>query len=145
MAAKDLIPLNTRTKAEVQAIGRKGGLVKSKAKTEALRLNGWKRKLKRGSLTDKDMAWMLEKVENSKAMAVDMVSYLDKIELDPNLTKRDKLYIAALKKEYFRAIHGTNVKIQSVNVHMSKEQYEQHLEEVDKQIYDIIGDGENDN
>lgn len=130
---RDLDPVET---------GRKGGLVRSQAKKDAQRLRAWKEKLNRQALCDKDMAWILEQVNSSKSMAVDMISYLGKLERDgADDDIKTQATILHLKKEIFKAIHGTNVKIDARVVHMTKDQLDEQREEIREHIIDILGEG----
>ncbi len=126
---------------ELKAMQRAGGSVRSPQKKQAQRLKGWKEKLGRQSLTDKDMAWILEQVENSKSMAVSMASYLSKMERDgKDEDLKTKGMILSLKKEIYKAIHGTNVKVDARVVHMTKEDLIQQKEEIKAHIIDIMGE-----
>jgi hypothetical protein len=122
-------------------MGRKGGRVKSEAKSNEAKLRSWKAKLKRQALTDKDMAWLLERVENSKASAIDMMSYLEKLEIEcDDCDIKTKSIIMSLKKEVFKAIHGSKINIQGVHVHMSKKEYEESVKNMKSRVVDILGE-----
>lgn len=121
MSAKDLIPLNLRTKEEVQAIGRKGGLVKSEAKTLANKYNGLKRRIKHGSFRKGDVLWIAERVADNKMMALDMLGLLDSVVKETN---DPKIRLAALNtyNDIYKSVHGEKIKSENTNYNINVNQ-----------------------
>lgn len=125
---------------ELIAATSKGGQVRSPQKKEAAKLREWKNKLKRNDLSDDDMSWLLKRVEDSRAMAADMVSYLDKLEVRGEVYDvKTQAIICSLKKEIFKAIHGSKISFQGTMVHIDAEKLQQQNEEIDSHIIDIMG------
>ena len=81
----------------------KGGLVRSDKKKVAAKWRAYKKLLKLGKIDSLNPKWLLERVENDKAFAVDMLKDIDKLELDNNYPK-DKLVF--LKNQIYKSLHG---------------------------------------
>ena len=115
---KKLKPLNERPVEEARRIQSMGGRVRSLAKTKAAKLRGWKEKLKNGNLQTKDLNWLQEQLVDDKAMAMNMVDWMEryKLKVIEEGELKDMQQFAQVQNMIFKSVHGERVKVQSVNV-----------------------------
>lgn len=126
-----LRPLNKRPDAlEIQ---RKGGATKSPAKKEAAKKRFVMERLKQGIHTDKDVAWMYERVTNSESFAMDILATIDRIDTR-KLTPASVIVLANTKNNIMKTIHGEKLKTENVNLNIELKQITTEEKE------DIIGD-----
>ena len=126
---ENLIPLNQRDKKEALAIQRKGGCTTSQARKDAAKMRFIKERLKRGKNTDKDVEWIMERVDNSASFAYDMVSTAHELENDPEMGKSQKIRLLDIKNNIMRTIHGEKLRTENLNmnVNSSIEEFEKRL------------------
>jgi len=115
---KKLKPLNERPVEEARKIQSMGGKTMTEKRRRSLALTGWKRKLKNGSLTNKDMNWLQEQLVDDKAMAMNMVDWMEryKLKVIEEGELKDMQQFAQVQNMIFKSVHGERVKVQSVNV-----------------------------
>jgi len=113
-----LINLRDRTKEEHTAMSRKGGSVQSEKKRVAAKLRWVKRWIKEGKIKG-DPMWLVERLESSNAMSMDMLSYLDSIKDDIHPSQRVALMNAYDRVQ--RTLHGEkkHVDVTSTNININ--------------------------
>ena len=119
MAEKDLIPLNTRPHSEVVAIGRKGGKRKTQEKKYAAKVREIKKRIRKGQLYNGDAEWLIERVENNKSMALDVLSWIEEIKSETDPSKRAGLL--AIYNQIYKSIHGEKIKIDMQVHHVTED------------------------
>ena len=114
---KNLKPFQNRTPEEVRLLGSIGGKARTQAKKNASKYREIKRRLKEGTLKSDDPKWLLERVENDKAFAIDIISYLDEIKktVHPN----QRIALSNTYKDMLKTVHGDKIRISSENVNMN--------------------------
>lgn len=109
MSKEDLIPLNRRNKQDARMIQRMGGATKSPQKKNAAKWREIKKKMLADGATDKDIQWMLERMENRDAMAVDIIRYIEEIRKDVHPAQRVALANTMIAAGKFQ--HGEKAKV----------------------------------
>jgi len=64
---------------EMKEIGRKGGSVRSTRKRYAARIREMKRKAKIGKISQKEVDWFMERLENDEANIVELQNWLEEV------------------------------------------------------------------
>ena len=113
---QNLISLADRPDA--RAIQSKGGSVRSPKKNEAQRLRFIKERLKRGKNTDKDVEWIMERVDNSSSFAYDMLATANALENDKEIEKPQQIQLLNIKNNIMKAIHGEKLRTENLNLNI---------------------------
>jgi len=119
MSQKDLIPLNQRTKAEALVLQKRGGATKTPQKKYAAKVREIKKRIKNGQIADTDAEWLIERVEDNKSMALDMLSWIEEIKSETDLNKRAGLL--AIYNQIYKSIHGEKIKIDMQVHHVTED------------------------
>ena len=106
MSEKDLIPFSQRTEAEQRAIRSKGGKTVTEKQILAQRWRQYKKRLKLGKIESENPKWLIDRIEDDKSFAVDMLRDLDKLEKESEFPT-DKLLF--LKNRIYQSLHGTKL------------------------------------
>lgn len=133
MSKEDLIPFNAMPREKALEMNRNGGLARSEDKVNAQRLRRIKERMKSQGMTDKDQLWMLEKLENRSAYAVDIALFVEEIKLDMKLTNvtkpMQKIMLGELMTKAAKFVHGD--KLQTINtnfnVNITQEEWAKRL------------------
>ena len=72
-------------------IAKKGGLVRSEAKSRGQKIRWLKKMLKMGKLDVVNAPWVLEKLESDKAFALELMIQYENIKNDPKISEEKKL------------------------------------------------------
>ena len=95
----------------------KGGQVKSQAKTDEAHWRSIKARIKKKGLSQEDQDWLLARLENREAIALDILLYTDEIVKDLHPMQRIALANTLLAACKF--VHGEKIKTESVNVNVN--------------------------
>ncbi len=96
--------LSDTDNSQIQAErGRKGGSAITERKKDAARLREFKKMLRSGKKECDNPKWLLDKIENNKAFAVELLLDLDKLERQPEYPL-DKLIF--LKNQIYKSLHS---------------------------------------
>ena len=104
MSQKDLIPIQTTARAK--ELGSKGGKTVTDRQRYAQKWRQYKKRLKTGKIESDNPQWLMDRVEDDKSFAVDMLKDIDKLEKIPGYPK-DKLVF--LKNQIYKSLHGTKI------------------------------------
>ena len=99
----NLIPITS--KAQARELGRKGGSVRSRKKSEAAKLRELRKRSKAGKLTNKDHEWVLAMMNSPECMAFDILLMLDQMRNDAN-TFKEKLGVIKLYMNFHKMWHS---------------------------------------
>ena len=119
MSQKDLIPVTMLSKAEALVLQKKGGATKSPLKKYAAKVREIKKRIKNGQIVDTDAEWLIERVENNKSMALDMLSWIEEIKSETDPSKRAGLL--AIYNQIYKSIHGEKIKIDMQVHHVTED------------------------
>jgi len=97
---------------------RKGGQSKSPKKSEAAKKRFILERLKQGVHSDKDVAWIYERVVNSEAFAMDIMADIERVDKS-QLQPGQILNLANTKNNVMKAIHGEKLKTENVNININ--------------------------
>lgn len=124
MAQEDLIPLNRRTKEQQKKIQSMGGKA-NKGNPNSILAAKLREMKKRAKLTDTDMQWFIETIENPKNNVIDMLKRLEEMQhlMEP------KEYLA-LRNQLHKTHFGEKHKIESVNVNIDMPLKKEEAEEL---------------
>jgi hypothetical protein len=115
--AKGGIPFQDRPKGELSLISKKGGESTSIAKSDAQKWAHIKKRIADGRLRTTDPEWLIEKIENSKAMAADILTYMEEIKASVHPMQRIALLNA--QKDMMKVIHGEMIKTENTNINVN--------------------------
>jgi hypothetical protein len=119
---KNLIPLSTRNPEVHRIISQKGGQAKTLVKKDANKWRQVKTRLTKKGMTEEDQAWMLEKLTNRDAAAIDIYQYIDDIQNDIHPAQRVALANTLIAAGKFT--HGEKIKTEAVNININSSQEE---------------------
>ena len=122
---QNLIPLNRKTKAEQKAICSKGGKTVTEKQILAARVREIKKRIAKGQLRECDPVWLLERIENPKAMSMDILNYLD--EIKNSLHPAQRVAFINAYNQVMKSVHGEKIHTTNVNVNVSIEEWEKRL------------------
>jgi len=130
----NLIPLNTRTKEERIAIGRKGGLRTGKRKSEGARWRHIRERIRKEGFKDDDIKWLIERIENRDSMSSDILIFLEKIKNNPELDVAQRLSLSNIMVSVGKFIHGEKSKVEvssvNLNIDVTREEIEEHIKKI---------------
>ena len=129
MAREDLKPFNTRPKGEHKLISKRGGMSKSVKKSKGAKWRWVKERMKKESMTNKDMEWIVQQLEDPKAMSADILIFLEKMK--DKVDNSQKVSFANAKINAAKFIHGE--KHHNVNLNVDVEADEFHRRLLDKE------------
>ena len=105
-------------------LSKKGGSSKSIKKSEAQKANWIFDRLKEGTnLTDDQIHWAIERVKNSQAFAVDLITTIEEIKKDVHPMQRISLLNTA--NNIMKTVHGEKLRTENVNVNINTTTEEQ--------------------
>jgi hypothetical protein len=113
----NLKPITSR--AQARTLGRKGGSVRSKKKSEAARLREIRKRSQRGKSNSEDKEWLLARLEDPFLMSFDILMYLDEIKKSL-VNPSDKIRLANAYIKFHELIHKKNPIVQHEPVDMEK-------------------------
>ena len=93
----------------------KGG--KNSSSSEWWKKKAFIEKLKKGSLTDTDLEWALQRATNSQAFALDLLTDVDKMSGDVHPMQRISWINA--KTQIMKMIHGEKMRTENVNININ--------------------------
>ena len=135
MAEEDLIPFNTMPKSQHIQMSKNGGRSKSVKKSEGAIFRHIKERLRNANVTDKDAAWLLERLENRSAMSADILLTLDaikksKLQEFANLDTQVK--VGNYEVSAMKAIHGEKIQIESksININLERTMTDEEIQEM---------------
>jgi len=91
---------------EAREYGRKGGLVVTDRQRAAAKWREYKKRLKRGNIDSDNPQWLMDRIEDDKSFAVDVLKDIDKLAKQPSYPL-DKLIF--LKNQIYKSLHGTKL------------------------------------
>jgi len=109
---QNLRPIQSTARA--RELGSKGGKIVTERQRIAQRWRYYKKKLKLGKIESDNPKWLVERVENDKSFALDMLRDID--ELEKEEYPLDKLVF--LKNLIYKSLHG---KAQQVNIQTNQQ------------------------
>ena len=104
MSKEDLIPIQTTARAK--ELGRKGGKTVTDRQRYAQRWRQYKKRLKRGNIDSDNPLWLMDRIEDDKSFAVDVLKDIDNLAKQPHYPL-DKLIF--LKNQIYKSLHGTKL------------------------------------
>jgi hypothetical protein len=146
MSKEDLIPLNTRPPGEHRLIAQKGGQSIGQTKSEGQKLRQIKLRMKNQGLTNDDQKWLLEKLENRKAMAADLFLYIEQLKRE-GVHPSQRIALGNLAKDCAKFTHGDKVISENLNlnVNMDIAEWERRLyegEEDEEEVVSVVSEGD---
>jgi hypothetical protein len=133
-----LTSLGDRSKEYLHLISQKGGQVRSVAKKEAMKLKSIKARIRREVASPEDAEWLLQKLEDRKSMAADLMLFLTKLKQEGIITSPvQKIMLLKTEADILKAVHGEKVKVESVNFNVNTT-----IEEWEARIASLMDDGE---
>ena len=132
---KNLIPLNKRTKEERQAIGKKGGLVKSIEKSESQKWRYMRERLMKKGYEAEDIDWMMQKIHSRDSMTGDIMMFIDT--LKDRLAPEQAVQLGNLMVNVAKFHHGDRMSVETknINLNISNEETKSKIEEHLKKIF----------
>ena len=112
--------LLTLTSEQAREFGKKGGLVSSDRKKYAAKLRELKKRVRKGQLKSNDEEWLLTRIMDPDASALQILSLLDEVKID-DLSMDPEIRIK-LVNAYTKAhtlIHGHKVKSENTNLNLN--------------------------
>ena len=112
---EDLRPINfrDRSKEELKKICSKGGSVRSPAKKYASKI----REMKKRSMTDEDVNWFLERIEDPGTNMFHLQQWLDQLRENLPINYQRTLLDTAINLH--KANHGEKVKTENTNININ--------------------------
>ena len=117
MVKEDLRPFDKIPKVDHKMISRRGGKSRSIRKSESAKWRHLKLRIKNGKMKVSDPAWLIERIENSKAMAADILNYLDEVKEDVH--KSQRVALSNTYKDMLKTVHGEKIKVESTNTNLN--------------------------
>jgi hypothetical protein len=117
MNEHNLIPLTTRPKGEHRLIAQKGGQTKSPLRGQAQKWRFIKERMRKEGASEDDIKWMIERMENRDAMAVDIIKFVEEIKKTVHPSQRVALANTQIAAAKFQ--HGEKIKTENVNVNIN--------------------------
>ena len=98
----NLRPITSTEQARI--LGKKGGSVSSKRKSEAAKLREIRKRIDSGKTTKKDEEWLLSRIEDPYFMAFDILLLIEQIGEEAE-TFQEKISLIKLKMKFFEIWH----------------------------------------
>jgi len=131
---RHLKPLNTLPKEEARRIQSMGGRTISKSKSDGAKWRQIRERIKKEGLTDKDAAWLMERIENRDAMSSDILIHLEKIKNEPDLDIGQRLSLNNAMLGVAKFVHGEKSKVEvssvNLNIDVTREEVEAHIKKI---------------
>ena len=103
-----LVQHQIKNAEQAREMGKKGGSVSSDKKKYAAQLRCLKQRVKKGQITTKDEEWLLARVTDPNASAINIVGLLDDVE-KVGLDKETKIKLANAYSNAHKLIHGQKI------------------------------------
>lgn len=118
MIERGCTPFSELSKERRKEIAASGGRNNTPAHSQALKLSWIRRRMQQGALKSADEAFLLERVENNKVMALDIINWIDEFRKNNDDVgdnhKLMNIYLQAMKQ-----IHGEKIRSENVNYNVS--------------------------
>jgi len=136
MAKEDLIPFNTMSKDKHLALSKRGGKVRSLAKSEGAKLRCIKERIQKQIANSKDVDWLLQKLNDRPSMAAELLLTIEKMKQD-GVHPAQKIALGNLEQGAAKFIHGDRIKTENVNININT-----GFEEWEKRISNLLDEDE---
>jgi hypothetical protein len=117
MSEADLIPFNAMPKGEHLLMSKRGGQAKTQVKQNEAKWRSIKARMKKKAVNSEEAAWMIERLENRDAIAVDILLYIEEVKQTIHPGQRVALINAMEKVATFQ--HGAKVKTENLNINVN--------------------------
>lgn len=114
---QNLRPVPITTTEQAKRLGRKGGSAITDKKKYAAQLREIKKRVKKGNLKTTDEKWLLDRVENQRWMALDLITYIDSVKGE--LTGGQNIPLINAYAKAMQIIHGSKTPDTQVNLQVN--------------------------
>jgi len=111
---ENLVPFNAMPKSQHLILSKQGGRSVSKAKSDGAKWRFLKQRIAEGKVKADDAKWIVERIENDKAMAFEIITYLDEIKTR-QMGPTQEILLAKTYNDVQKTVHGEKIKSENVN------------------------------